>query len=510
MGENNNKKFVIALDSGTSSCRSLIFDKKGEIIAFVQKEFSQHFPRSGWVEHDANEIWNTQIYTMQTAKAKADLKATNFVALGITNQRETVVLWDKSTGEPVYNAIVWQDRRTSEFCEQLRQKGYENYIKEITGLIINPYFSATKISWILKNVPKAKKVFAANNLLAGTIDTWLVWKLTNGKVHATDVSNASRTMLFNIQTKKWDKKILDLLEIPQEILPKVLPSAADYGIVEPNLWANNEKAKVPIFAVIGDQQAALFGQLCTEIGMVKNTYGTGCFTLLNTGEKLIYSKNNLLTTIAWQIGNNPVQYALEGSVFVAGAAIQWLRDGLGISKNLYENDFLSTKISTDNHSLIFVPSFTGLGAPYWDSYSRGAIFGLERSSKKEDIIKAALESIAFQSNDLIKAMEADLGHKISVMKVDGGVSKNDFLMQFQSSISQLEITRPKNTETTAMGAAFLAGLFAKFWKSISELEQILEIEKKFYPKFNQFVAKRLTTNWDLAVRKTLNWKKDIK
>ncbi|ATP59876.1 glycerol kinase GlpK [Mesomycoplasma dispar] len=510
MHKNIDEKYVITLDSGTTSCRSLIFDKKGQVVSLVQKEFQQHFPQSGWVEHDANEIWNTQLYTMQAAKTKANLKSDDFVALGLTNQRETVVLWDKSTGEPVYNAIVWQDRRTSDFCDELIQQGYENYIKETTGLIINPYFSATKIRWILKNVPRAQDVLAKGNLLAGTIDSWLVWKLTNGKVHATDVSNASRTMLFDIKAKKWDQKILELLEIPSEILPKVLPSASDYGIVDPNLWSINAKGQVPIYAVIGDQQSALFGQLCTEVGMVKNTYGTGCFTLVNTGEKLVRSKNNLLTTIAWQIGDNPVEYALEGSVFVAGAAIQWLRDGFGLIENSSDSDFLISKVAENDHSVVVVPSFTGLGAPYWDSYSRGAIFGLERGSRKEHIVKATLESIAFQSNDLIKAMESDLGHKITVMKVDGGASKSDFLMQFQSSISQLEIFRPTNTETTAMGAAFLAGLFAKFWNSVAELKQVLKIEKTFSPKFDQNEVIRLTSNWNLAVRKTLNWKKDIK
>ncbi|MXR10676.1 glycerol kinase [Mycoplasma hyopneumoniae] len=510
MLENTAEKFIITLDSGTTSCRSLIFDQEGRVISLVQKEFSQHFPRSGWVEHDPIEIWNTQVYTMQAAKTKAGLKSTDFVALGLTNQRETVVLWDKTNGEPVYNAIVWQDRRTSDFCDYLIEKGYQNYIKEVTGLIINPYFSGTKIRWILKNVKKAKEVLAAGNLLAGTIDSWLLWKLTNGKVHATDITNASRTMLFDIKKRKWDQKILDLLEIPYSILPKVLASADDFGFVSPFHWSINAKAKVPIYALIGDQQSALFGQLATEFGMVKNTYGTGCFMLVNTGEKLIKSKNNLLTTVAWQIGNNPIQYALEGSVFIAGAAIQWLRDGLSLIENSSDCDSLVSKAKKNDHHIILVPSFTGLGAPYWDSYSRGAIFGLERGTKKEHLIKASLESIAFQANDLIKAIESDLGTKISLMKVDGGVSKSDYLMQFQSSISQVEIQRPKNIETTAMGAAFLAGLYAKFWNSLAELKQILVPEKVFVPEFDQFMVKKLTSNWDLAVRKTLNWKKDIK
>ncbi|WP_341500938.1 glycerol kinase GlpK [Mesomycoplasma ovipneumoniae] len=504
------QKYIMTLDSGTTSCRSLVFDKNGDVISLSQKEFQQYYPQSGWVEHDANEIWNTQLYTMQSAKTRANLKSDDFIALGVTNQRETVVLWDKTTGEPVYNAIVWQDRRTSDFCDELISQGHQDYIRQKTGLLINPYFSATKIRWILKNVQKAKDVLAQGNLLAGTIDTWLVWKLTQGKTHATDVSNASRTMMFDIKERKWDQKILDLLEIPVEILPKVLPSAADYGIVEPSLWSINAKGKVPIYGVIGDQQSALFGQLCTEVGMVKNTYGTGCFTLANTGQKIVESKNNLLTTIAWQIGDSPVEYALEGSVFIAGATIQWLRDGLGIIENAADTDYFISKTDKDDHRTILVPSFTGLGAPYWDSYSRGAIFGLERGTRKEHIIKAALESIAFQSNDLIKAMKSDLGQEITLMKVDGGVSKSDFLMQFQSSISQLEISRPKNTETTAMGAAFLAGLHSKFWKSIDELKQISQIDKTFKPQLDQTEVQKLVANWDLAVKKTLNWVKDIK
>ncbi|MBR4025819.1 MAG: glycerol kinase GlpK, partial [Mycoplasmataceae bacterium] len=421
-------KYIITLDSGTTSCRSIVVNKKGQIVGISQTEFTQYFPQSGWVEHDALEIWNTQLSTMQSVKNKAKIKSNDIAAVGITNQRETVVLWDKETGLPVYNAIVWQDRRTSEYCEELISKGYEKMIHEKTGLILNPYFSATKIRWILKNCDDAKRKLKEKRLLAGTIDTWLIWKLTQGKVHATDVSNASRTLLFNINTLDWDQEILDLFEIPREILPEVKSSSDDFGTILPQHWSSNATGVVPITGVIGDQQSALFGQLCIKEGMVKNTYGTGCFTLVNTGNKPIKSKNKLLTTIAWKIKNEPVQYALEGSVFIAGAAIKWLRDSLRMIYESSEVDYYCS-ITKDDQSVYVVPSFTGLGAPYWDSYSRGAIFGLERGTKREHIVKATVEAIAYQSNDLISAMENDMGKKITLLRVDGGAANSNYLMQ---------------------------------------------------------------------------------
>ncbi|WP_025755606.1 glycerol kinase GlpK [Mycoplasmopsis cricetuli] len=504
----NKNKYLITLDEGTTSCRTIVFDSKAKIVATSQAEFTQFYPKSGWVEHDALEIWNTQLSTMQSAKHKAGIRSTDVEAVGITNQRETVVLWDKNTGLPVYNAIVWQDRRTSEYCETLSK--HVDMVREKTGLIINPYFSGTKIRWILKNVEQAKKVLQEGNLLAGTIDTWLIWKLTNGQVHATDVSNASRTLLFNINTMQWDDELLKLFEIPREILPEVKSSSEVYGIIDPQHWSLRAEGKVPIAGVAGDQQSALFGQLCTKPGMVKNTYGTGCFTLMNIGEKPVLSKNKLLTTVAWQLGREKPVYALEGSVFIAGAAIQWIRDGLRLIYNAAESDFYAKLAENDNtHQVYLVPSFTGLGAPYWDSYSRGAIFGLERGTKKEHLVKATLESIAFQSNDLIKAMANDVNKKIEILKVDGGASNSNYLMQFQASISKTKVVRPKNVETTALGATFLAGLATGYWKSLSEIEQELEVDREFIPEFSDEKVKQLTHGWDVAVKRTFNWIKEV-
>ncbi|MGZ9800264.1 glycerol kinase GlpK [Mycoplasma sp. AC1221] len=501
-------KYIITLDSGTTSCRTLVVDHDGNIKASAQSEFTQYFPKSGWVEHDPLEIWNTQLSTMQSAKHAAKIKSHDIAALGITNQRETVVLWDKETGLPVYNAIVWQDRRTAEFCDTLIKDGKEEMFRSKTGLIINPYFSGTKIRWILKNIKEAQEKLAQGKLLAGTIDTWLIWKLTNGKVHATDVSNASRTLLFNIHTLDWDQEILDLLEIPKSILPKVKSSSGHFGVVSPHHWSNKAVGQVPITGVAGDQQSALFGQLCTEVGMVKNTYGTGCFTLVNTGNEAVDSKNKLLTTIAWKLGDQKVVYALEGSVFVAGAAIQWLRDSLRLLYNAAESDFFASLVNDDQRVYV-VPSFTGLGAPYWDSYSRGAIFGLERGSKREHIIKATLDSIAYQSNDLISAMQKDLGKPIVALKVDGGASNSNYLMQFQASISNLKVERPKNIETTALGASYLAGLAVGYWKDLEEIKQINQIDRVFTPSFSQEKINHLLKGWQTAVKKTLNWTKDI-
>ncbi|MBR2849222.1 MAG: glycerol kinase GlpK [Mycoplasmataceae bacterium] len=501
-------KYIITLDSGTTSCRSIVVNKKGQIVGISQTEFTQYFPQSGWVEHDALEIWNTQLSTMQSVKNKAKIKSNDIAAVGITNQRETVVLWDKETGLPVYNAIVWQDRRTSEYCEELISKGYEKMIHEKTGLILNPYFSATKIRWILKNCDDAKRKLKEKRLLAGTIDTWLIWKLTQGKVHATDVSNASRTLLFNINTLDWDQEILDLFEIPREILPEVKSSSDDFGTILPQHWSSNATGVVPITGVIGDQQSALFGQLCIKEGMVKNTYGTGCFTLVNTGNKPIKSKNRLLTTIAWKIKNEPVQYALEGSVFIAGAAIKWLRDSLRMIYESSEVDYYCS-ITKDDQSVYVVPSFTGLGAPYWDSYSRGAIFGLERGTKREHIVKATVEAIAYQSNDLISAMENDMGKKITLLRVDGGAANSNYLMQFQSSISNVKIERPEIIETTALGATYMAGLYVGYWKNIKEIEKNNKINKVFEPNIDKKTREKLIKGWDLSIKKTLNWTKDL-
>ncbi|BBA22573.1 glycerol kinase [Mycoplasmopsis bovirhinis] len=501
-------KYVITLDSGTTSCRSLIINYEGQIVASSQVEFDQHFPKSGWVEHDPLQIWNVQLSTMQSTKHKAKIKSHDIAALGITNQRETIVLWDKETGLPVYNAIVWQDRRTSEYCDTLLSTEWNEKITAKTGLIINPYFSGTKIRWILKNVPEAQEKLAQGKLLAGTIDTWLIWKLTDGLVHATDVSNASRTMLYNIHTLDWDQEILDLFEIPRSILPEVKSSSEHYGYVKPTLWSNKALGKVPITGVAGDQQSALFGQMCTEVGMVKNTYGTGCFTLVNTGTTAIKSQNKLLTTIAWKLGNQPTVYALEGSVFIAGAAIKWLRDSIKIIYDAAESDFFASLVK-DDQRVYLVPSFTGLGAPYWDSYSRGAIFGLERGTKREHLVKATLDSIAYQSNDLIQAMAKDLGKPIISLKVDGGASKSNYLMQFQSSISNVKVQRPSNIETTGLGAAYLAGLAVGYWKNIEEVKTLNLADKVFEPELSQEEVAKLLKGWNESVKRTLNWTKDL-
>lgn len=504
------EKYILTLDSGTTSCRSLIVNKKGDVIATSQIEITQFFPKSGWVEHDALEIWNAQLSTMQSVKNKSKLKSDDIAALGITNQRETIVVWDKKSGMPMYNAIVWQDGRTSEYCDELVKQGHSDMITKKTGLIINPYFSGTKLRWILNNVPEAKEKLKKGDLLAGTIDTWLLWKLTGGKSFATDVSNASRTLLFNIKTLKWDQEILDLFGIPLSILPKVQPSSSHFGHIVPTHFSINAKNSVPITGMIGDQQSALFGQLCVEKGMIKNTYGTGCFTLVNTGDEIIYSKNKLLSTIAWQIEGQKTQYALEGSVFIAGAAITWLRDSLKVVYNQKQMDSYVDLVDKDSNQRIYVvPSFTGLGAPYWDPNSRGAIFGLERGTKREHIVKATLESIAYQANDLISSMAKDLGIKIKLMKVDGGVSNSNYLLSFQSSISDLKVSKPKNIETTAMGAAYMAGLQVKFWKDINEIKKIAVVDKEFEPEINSDQRAKLIKGWNQAVKRTFNWIEDI-
>ncbi|WP_381415078.1 glycerol kinase GlpK [Spiroplasma endosymbiont of Anurida maritima] len=501
-------KYIVTLDSGTTSCRTLVIDKKGKIVSSYQIEFTQIFPsgKSGWVEHNAVEIWNAQRTTFVEALNRKNIKGSEITAIGITNQRETVVIWDKKTGLPIYNAIVWQDRRTAEYCDDLMEdKKLMEKVTAKTGLQINPYFSATKIKWILDNVEGAREKAKKGELLFGTIDTWLIYKLTGGKVHITDTTNASRTMIYNIHDLKWDEELLKLFDIPKEILPEVKSSSEVYGHTTSTLLSKDDQTEIPIASAIGDQQSALFGQLCNEPGEVKNTYGTGCFILLNTGEKPVRSKNGLLTTVAVNL-NGKITYALEGSVFVAGAAVQWLRDQLRIVYQSSQTEWY-TSLVKDDQKVYVVPSFTGLGSPYWDSYSRGAIFGLERGTKREHIIKATVESIAYQSNDVIKAMSSDLGAPLKLIKVDGGASQNDYLMQFQANISRVDVVRPKIVETTAYGAAYLAGLAVKFW-DIKDLKKINEADKVFNTEWSVEKTDKLNKGWKEAVKRTFNWIKE--
>jgi glycerol kinase len=488
--------YILSLDQGTTSSRSLVFDKQGNIIAQAQKEFRQLYPQPGWVEHDANEIWSTQFGTMAEAVAKAGINMKQIAAIGITNQRETTVVWDKNTGQPVYNAIVWQDRRTSAYCDELKTAGHAAVIQQKTGLIIDAYFSATKLKWILDNVEGARK---KAELAFGTIDSWLTWKLTNGDTHVTDVSNASRTMLFNIHTLQWDEELLTLFNIPTSLLPDVKPSSKIYGVTG-NIIPDS---RIPIAGIAGDQQAALFGQMCTQPGMVKNTYGTGCFMLMNTGEKAIASKNNLLTTIAWHLDDKTV-YALEGSVFIAGAVVQWLRDELKIIRTSAEIEKLAGLV-TDTEGVYMVPAFAGLGAPHWNQYARGTIFGLTRGSNNAHIAKAALDSIAYQTYDVLKAMEADSGIQIKELRVDGGATVNNQLMQFQSDVLDCKVVKPKITETTALGAAYLAGLAVSYWKNIDEIQQQWQVETLFSPAINTTKRNELVSGWHRAVKAAMYW-----
>lgn len=490
--------YILALDQGTTSSRSILFDKSGDIIAVAQKEFTQIFPKPGWVEHDPAEIWETQLATAKEVMAQANISASNIAAIGITNQRETTVVWDRTTSEPIYNAIVWQDRRTAFFCDELKEKGLGKTIQQKTGLVIDSYFSGTKIKWILDNVAGAREKAAKGELCFGTIDTWLLWKLTNGKVHATDVSNASRTMLCNIETCQWDGELEKILDVPGNMLPQIRSSSEVYG----STTLLDDKTEIPIAGIAGDQQAALFGQLCTQPGMVKNTYGTGCFMLMNTGEKMIVSKNNLLTTVAWKI-NGITQYALEGSVFIAGAVVQWLRDGLGIIKTSADVEALAKQVDTTD-GVYVVPAFAGLGAPYWNQHARGTITGLTRGSTSAHIARAAVESIAYQTMDVLKAMEADSGISIKELRVDGGATKNDLLMQFQSDVLNTKVVRPTVTETTALGAAYLAGLATGFWNSIDELQQQWQIEKIFSSEISGESRNELTRGWEKAVTASLS------
>lgn len=491
------QKYILALDQGTSSSRAIVFDEHGNTKAVSQKEFTQIFPKPGWVEHNPMEIWSSQASVIAEAITSIDINGLNIAAIGITNQRETTIVWDAETGEPVYNAIVWQDRRTSEFCDGLKRDGRTDLIRSKTGLIIDAYFSATKILWILENVPGARKKADEGKLRFGTVDTWLIWMLTRGEVHVTDVTNASRTMLFNIHTLEWDKELLQLFDIPESMMPQVKSSSEIYGYTKTTLFAH----EVPIAGIAGDQQAALFGQMCTEPGAVKNTYGTGCFMLMNSGERPIMSSNNLLTTIAWKIGDT-VNYALEGSIFVAGSVVQWLRDGLGIIRSSSEIEALACSVP-DNGGVYFVPALTGLGAPHWDQYAKGSIYGISRGTTAAHIARAALEGIAFQTMDIVNAMQKDAGCTLKELKVDGGASRNNLLMQFQADILGTSVIRPKVTETTALGAAYLAGLAVGYWDSIDHIKSQWGIETKFTPTASPEAVSELKEGWADAIRRTL-------
>ncbi|MBQ3723560.1 MAG: glycerol kinase GlpK [Bacteroidales bacterium] len=489
------KKYVIALDQGTSSSRAIVFDHEGNALSVSQKEFTQHFPQPGWVEHDPMEIWATESGVMMEAVATLGAEPDEIAAIGITNQRETTVVWDAETGKPICNAIVWQDRRTSEFCDSLKAQGWTERIREKTGLLIDAYFSGTKVRWILENVPGARQRAERGELRFGTVDSWLVWNLTGGRVHATDVSNASRTMLFNIHTLQWDTELLDLLGVPASMMPEVRSSSEVYGTTA--LLGG----EIPVAGMAGDQQAALFGQMCTEPGTVKNTYGTGCFLLMNTGTEPITSRNNLLTTIAWKIGDT-VHYALEGSIFVAGSVVQWLRDGLGIIKSSSEVEALASQVP-DNGGVHFVPALTGLGAPYWDSYAKGTITGITRGTTAAHIARAALEGIAFQTMDIVAAMGKDAGVPLKELKVDGGASRDNLLMQFQADVIGANVIRPQVTETTALGAAYLAGIAVGFWNGIAEVKQQWKAERVFQPTASQESVATAKAGWADAIARTL-------
>ncbi|MCM4172825.1 glycerol kinase [Arenibacter sp. TNZ] len=495
------EKYILALDQGTTSSRSVVFDKKGNIVSVAQKEFTQYFPKPGWVEHDPLEIWSSQVSTAAEATTKKGIYGADIAAIGITNQRETVVVWDKNTGKPVYNAIVWQDKRTSNYCDELKKQGKSQLIREKTGLVIDSYFSGTKVKWILDNVEGARKKAEAGDLIMGTIDSWLIWNMTKGELHITDVTNASRTLLFNINTLEWDDELLELFTIPKGMLPQVKQSSEVYGHTNPNFFAS----KIPIAGIAGDQQAALFGQMCTKPGMVKNTYGTGCFMLMNIGEKPIVSENNLLTTVAWTI-NGKTQYALEGSIFIAGAVVQWLRDSLKIIKKSEDVEKLAESVSSTD-GVYFVPAFAGLGAPYWNQHAKGTIFGLTRGSTDAHIARAAIESIAFQTMDVLKAMEADSKISIKELRVDGGATVNNMLMQFQADVLNTTTVRPQVIETTVMGAAYLAGLAVGFWESLEEIQEIWKTDVKFNPSTERKEIDKNIKGWYRAIDAVEYWSK---
>ena len=494
------KKYILALDQGTTSSRAILFNRNGEILKIAQSEFTQIYPKPGWVEHDPMEIWGSQSGVAREALETAGISPLEVAAIGITNQRETTVVWDKRTGKPIYNAIVWQCRRTAEICDELKTKRMEQYVRDNTGLVIDAYFSGTKIKWILDNVQGAREKAEKGYLLFGNIDTWLIWNLTRGKVHVTDYSNASRTMLYNIRELKWDKKMLAELDIPESMLPEVKQSSEIYGETDEKTFGG---AMIPIAGIAGDQQAALFGQACFEKGMAKNTYGTGCFMLMNIGEKIVPSKNGLLTTIAWGV-DGKIEYALEGSIFIGGASVQWLRDEMKLISDAKDSEYFATQVENTN-GVYLVPAFTGLGAPYWDMYARGTIVGLTRGSNKNHIIRATLESIAYQTKDVLSAMEEDSKIKLRTLKVDGGAVSNDFLMQFQSDILGVNVHRPKITETTALGAAYLAGLAVGFWDSKEMISQKWAMDKEFRPTIKEDQRNKLYRGWKRAVDRSMGW-----
>ncbi|MFY9483604.1 MAG: glycerol kinase GlpK [Tissierellaceae bacterium] len=497
------KKYILALDQGTTSSRAIFFDKDGQIIKIAQNEFTQYYPKPGWVEHDPMEIWGTQSGVASQVLETAGIRPEEIAAIGITNQRETTVVWDKTTGRPVYNAIVWQCRRTAGLCDELKERGLEGYIRENTGLVIDAYFSGTKIKWILDNVEGARERAERGDLLFGTIDTWLIWNLTRGEVHVTDYSNAARTMIYNIKDLCWDENLLEELEIPASMLPEVRPSSEIYGWTDPHIFGG---AGIPISGIAGDQQAALFGQACFEAGMAKNTYGTGCFMLMNTGEKIVPSKKGLLTTIAWGV-DGKVEYALEGSIFVAGAVVQWLRDEMKLISTAAESEYFAQKVQ-DSNGVYLVPAFVGMGAPYWDSYARGTMVGLTRGANRNHIIRAALESIAYQTRDVLEAMEEDSGIKLRTLKVDGGAVANNFLMQFQADILGVDVYRPDIIETTALGAAYLAGLGVGFWTDKDEIAKRWKVDRVFKPEMEVERQEILYQGWRKAVERSLKWAED--
>ncbi len=494
------QKYILALDQGTTSSRAIVFDHSGKICSVAQKEFTQHFPKPGWVEHDPNEIWSSEAAVIAEAISAIDINGLDIAAIGITNQRETTIVWDIDTEEPIYNAIVWQDRRTAEYCDKLKAQGLVDKVREKTGLIIDAYFSGTKIKWILDNVPGARERAEKGKLRFGNVDSWLVWRLTRGEVHCTDVTNASRTMLFNINTLQWDDDLLKLLDIPRSMMPEVKSSSEVYGHTKTTIFAH----EVPIAGIAGDQQSALFGQMCLTPGSIKNTYGTGCFVMLNIGDKPLLSKNNLLTTVAWKIGDE-VKYALEGSIYVGGSVVQWLRDGLGFIKSSSEVEELASSVS-DSGGVYFVPALTGLAAPYWDQYARGTIVGITRGTTRAHIARAALDGIAFQTYDIAQAMAKDLGAPLTELKVDGGASRNNLLMQFQSNLLGIPVVRPKITETTALGAAYLAGLAVGFWKDIDEIKSQWQVERTFNPVPENEEIENAKKGWQDAIQRTLTHK----
>lgn len=498
-----NKEYIIALDQGTTSSRAVLLDKNANVVEISQREFTQIYPQAGWVEHNPMEIWATQSSTLNEVVAKAGITSDKIAAIGITNQRETTIVWEKATGKPVYNAIVWQCRRTADICHQLKADGYEEYIRKNTGLVVDPYFSGTKVKWILDNVEGAREKAENGELLFGTVDTWLVWKLTQGRAHITDYTNASRTMLFNIHTKQWDDKMLEILGIPRSMLPEVRNSSEIYG--QTNIGGKGG-VRIPVAGIAGDQQAALYGHLCVEPGMAKNTYGTGCFMLMNTGDKAVESQNGLLTTIACNAKGEPC-YALEGSIFMGGASVQWLRDELKIVDDSHDTEYFATKVA-DSNGVYVVPAFTGLGAPYWDPYARAAILGLSRGANANHIIRATLEAIAYQTREVLDAMQSDSGEKLETLRVDGGAVANNFLMQFQADILDANVERPVVREVTALGAAYLAGLATGFWQDLEELRGKAEVERTFAPEIAPEKRTKLFNGWQKAVKRALAWENE--